>query len=264
MDSRVPAPICELLTTYISQLEHEVPGLITGLYLHGSIALGAFNESLSDIDFVAFLDHRATTAETKALRWIHQAVATAYPRWLLEGSYLQWNDLGQLGENVSPGIVHHDGKFVENEIFDINSVTWWTLKNHGIALVGPQPQELHFEVDWDLLITRMKENHNSYWAAFTVRPRRIAWLLYDDGIEWTVLGVLRQYFTFVANDITSKSGAGEYALAHLPARWHRLISEALRIRQGQCGSLYDSKVVRAADCYNFLRYIIRYCNSLPL
>jgi hypothetical protein len=264
MDNRIPIVICELLNLYLTHLNHEVPGLVTGLYLHGSIALDAFDETQSDIDFLAFLSRRATAADVKSLRSIHQAIASPYPRWLLEGSYLQWGDLGELSENVAPSITHHENKLVEDDVFDINLVTWWVLKHHGIALIGLQPQDLPFEVDWNLLIARMKENLNTYWAAYAVRPRRIAWLLSDYGIEWIVLGVLRQYYTFVADDITSKSGAGTYALEHLPSKWHRLIREALHIRQGESVSLYSSKILRAADGYHFLRYMIHYCNTLPL
>src|SRR4051812_11694766 len=187
MDERIPIPMRQLLNTYLAQLNGDLPDLVAGLYLHGSIALDAFNESLSDIDFVAFLSRRATAADVKHLRSLHQAIAKKYPRWLLEGSYLQWSDLGQRDDNVSPSITHHEGRLAENEIFDINSVTWWVLKHRGIALIGPQAQELPFKVDWDLLVTRMKQNLNTYWAAYTVRPRRIAWLMTDYGIEWSVL-----------------------------------------------------------------------------
>jgi hypothetical protein len=109
----------------------------------------------------------------------------------------------------------------------------------------------------------MRQNLNSYWATFVRKPQRIAWLLTDFGVEWTILGTLRQYYSFVAHDITSKRGAGEYALNHLPAQWHRIVREAVRIRDGVPASLYSSRVVRAADAYNFLRFILDYCNSLP-
>jgi hypothetical protein len=48
---------------------------------------------------------------------------------------------------------------------------------------------------------------NTYWARFTTDPRYIAWLLADYGIQWTVLGVLRQFYTFREHAITSKVGA---------------------------------------------------------
>ena len=268
MDTRIPTPIHDLLGEYMRLLAQELPGFVTGLYLHGSIALNAFTVHHSDIDFVALLSRRATATDIETLRMLHKTLATSYPRWALEGSYLQWHELGLQEENVTPAPIHHDGTLDGNGVFDVNSVTWWVLKHHGIALLGPQPQELDYAVDWQLLIAAMHENLNSYWASYTRNPKRIAWLLSDFGIEWTVLGVLRQYYSFVAHAITSKTGAGEYALAHLPAKWHRLIQEAIQIRNLPSGtpykSLYESRVTRAADAYNFLRYIIGHCNSMAI
>ncbi len=263
MDTRIPTPILDLLSDYLNLLENELPGFVTGLYLHGSIALSAFNEDLSDIDFVGLLSRRASADDLDSLQIVHQTIATKYPRWPLEGSYLQWQELGELEESVLPAPVHHDGTLEPSGKFDVNSVTWWVLKHRGISLIGPQPQDLGIEVNWELLVTRMLENLNTYWADFTRNPRRIAWLLSDDGIQWTILGVLRQYYTFVEHDITSKAGAGEYARTHLPAKWHLLVREAIQIRQQIPSSRYQSKIARAAEAYNFLRYIIDYCNSLP-
>lgn len=263
MDTRIPPAIRNLLNDYLALLDRQLPGLVTGLYLHGSSALDAFDENHSDIDFIAFLSRRATDDDAEQLRSIHQKIATKHPRWQLEGSYLQWSELGQLEATLTPSPVHHDNDFNARSKFDVNPVTWWLLKHRGIALIGPQPHELTLDVEWERLESWMRGNLNSYWISFIRKPQRIMWLYSDFGIEWTVLGVLRQYYTFVAHDITSKIGAGDYALQHLPQQWHRIIREAIRIRANSPGTLYGSKLARAVDAYNFLRYIIRYCNTLP-
>lgn len=263
MDSRIPAQIEPLLHDFLSALATELPGYVTGFYLHGSIALNAFNEHLSDIDFIAFISRLSSERDLKALRTIHKQIAAKYPAWALEGSYLRWESLGQLEETIPPSPVHHDNKFEQAQKFDVNSVTWWVIKNHGIALIGPQPQELDLVVDWDVLVAKMKGNLNTYWAGFTKKPQHIAWLYSDYGVQWVVLGVLRQYYTFVARDITSKMGAGKYALSHMPCRWHRVIQEAIHIREQVPNSLYSSKLVRAIDAYLFLHHVIRVSNQLP-
>jgi hypothetical protein len=38
---------------YLSQVDQFVPGVITGFYVVGSVALGAYREDRSDVDFVA-------------------------------------------------------------------------------------------------------------------------------------------------------------------------------------------------------------------
>jgi hypothetical protein len=267
MHATLPSPIQPLLDDYLRQLDQELPGFVTGFYLHGSIALGAFNIHHSDIDFIAFISRQPLAGDLASLRTIHQIITTNHPRWMLEGSYLQWDDLGKLEDAIAPTPFYHDSKFEEAGKFDVNSVTWWVLKHRGIALLGPECHTLPLGVDWDLLVTRMWENLNRYWMSFTCDPKRIAWLFTNFGIEWVVLGVLRQYYTFMEQEITSKTGAGEYALAHLPEEWHRLIREAIRIREqaktSHDQSLYKSRGARALEAYIFLKYIINSCNALP-
>jgi hypothetical protein len=62
-------------------------------------------------------------------------------------------------------------------------VTWWILKRHGIAVVGPPAERFDFAIDWDDLIAKMRRNMNTYWASFTSNPRRMAWLLTDYGTQ---------------------------------------------------------------------------------
>jgi hypothetical protein len=59
---------------------------------NGSIALGAFNERMSDIDFITVLGRSPTSSDIAQLQAIHQNLQIAYPRWTLDGSYLQWNE----------------------------------------------------------------------------------------------------------------------------------------------------------------------------
>jgi hypothetical protein len=86
-------------------------------------------------------------------------------------------------------------------------------------------------------------------------------LLSDWGIQWAVLGVLRQFYSFRENAITTKACAGEYALTCLPARWHPLIREALRIRAGQKRSAYRFRPMRTVEALRFLRFIIQTCHA---
>ncbi len=142
---------------------------------------------------------------------------------------------------------------------DINAVTWWVLKHRGIAVLGPSPQHFAIEIDWDDLLAKMHHNLNTYWPRFTSNPRRMAWLLDDYGIQWAVLGVLRQFYTFRERAITSKTAAGTYSLAHTPCRWHQLIKEAINIRMGTHASLYRFRIVRAIEARAFLQLIIAAC-----
>jgi hypothetical protein len=257
MHPRIPEPVQPVLQEYLRLMEEELPGLLAGFYLHGSLALGAFNRHSSDIDFIAVVSRRCTAGDVERLQSVHAEVAHRRPQWPLQGSYLKWEDLGQFEGVIPPSPHLHDGVLTPDGCRDVDSVTWWLLKNRGIALVGPEPQELTFSVDWERLITRMRGNLDTYWRNFTCRPARMAWLFTDYGIQWAVLGVLRLYYTFREQDIISKTGAGEYALAHLPARWHRLIREAIRIREHADAPACRTRLLRAVEAWVFLKYVIR-------
>lgn len=261
MDERIPASLHPLLEQYVALLQRTLPDLVDACYLHGSLALSAFNLHFSDIDFITVLKRRASAAEVERLQSLHQTIAARYPHWPLEGSYLQWEDLGQLEDAVTLAPCVHDGILRPAGHHDINLVTWWVLQQHGIAVFGPLPQTLKFTVDWKLLQTQMYDNLNSYWVGFTRSPAKIAYLSTSNGVQWAVLGVLRQFYTFQEHDIISKTAAGHYALKHLPARWHRLIHEAINVREQQSGSFYKSRALRTIEAVQFMHYIIKRCNA---
>jgi hypothetical protein len=261
MDLRIPEPSQPTLQHYLMLIDQQLPDLLHAFYVEGSIALGGFNERFSDIDFIASLKHQITPAEIDTLRRTHQIINKNYPRWRLEGRYLPAQTFDQGSQRSEPHPHYHDGVLHLNGHFELNSVEGWILKNRGITLRGPEPQALPFTIDWAALIIAMRQNLNSYWVQWTNRPTRLLMMLTDWGIQWAVLGVLRQFYSFRENAITTKARAGEYALTCLPARWHPLIQEALRIRAGQERTAYSFRPTRAIEAVRFLKFIIQTCNA---
>ena len=261
LHERFPEVLRPVLDDYLAQVDTHLPDLLTSFYVVGSLALDGFNEKYSDIDFVAVLTHSVEPAEIDILREIHHRVEKTAPRWKLSGSYLLVGDLGRPKGEVTPRPYYHDSRMHPAGRFELNPITWWTLKNHGIALRGLELQELPFEVDWEGLLAWTRQNLNTYWASWARRVDGFLVLLTDWGIQWTVLGVLRQYYTLRENSITTKVKAGKYALDCLPERWHQLVQEALNIRLGKKGSAYRWGLGRASEATRFLRYIIRTCNA---
>lgn len=261
MTATVPEVVKPLLDEYLALLEEKLPGLVGGFYLQGSLALDAFNVRLSDIDFIAFLNRDWTTRDLAELKAIHDTLHQKYRCWPIEGLFLEWPSQTDPEMVVLPYLNQHIGKITLDSFFELNDVTWWLLKNKGITLKGPEAQSLGYTVDWQALLAGMHHNQNTYWANYTRKPDRIARLLSDWGIEWAVLGSLRQLYTFRENDITSKSGAGRYALKNLPPKWHPIVQEALNLReQPGAPSLYRSKILRAFQAVRFLRFVRKECN----
>ncbi len=260
MHSKIPEPVQPVLQKYLLLIEKELPGFLIGFYLHGSLALGAFNTHWSDIDFITVISRRCRTEDVERLKNIHGQLARKHPRWDLSGSYLQLEDLGQSNEAIAPAPCHHDGVLNSIGHPEAGLVTWWVLKNRGIAVVGNELSNLPFTIDWENLMTGMHQNLNTYWKDFTCKPSRMSWLLTDYGIQWAVLGVLRLYYTFCEQDITSKFGAGEYALKHLPTQWHGIIRDAISIRNQKKVTFYKLRLMRALEAIRFIKYVIQECN----
>jgi hypothetical protein len=263
-DPRIPKPIQPIITDYLQLTEQRLIGLIDSSYVVGSIALGEFNEHFSDIDFVTVLRRRATPIDLGHLHRIHQSIEKRCPRWKMSGSYIQAAKLGKIGNDLGSYPDFHDGRLHSSAHHGISAVTWWELKNHGIPIVGIGSRDLPFTVNWNTLIADMRENLNTYWRSWIRHPRHVAALYSNWGVQWAVLGVLRQYFTFKENTITTKVRAGEYALVSLPHRWRPLIREAISIRQTKQSTAYRSRFGRMMETTGFLRYVIDLCNNGPI
>ena len=70
----LPPPVQAVMQDYIGQVDGALPGLLAGVYLHGSVALGAYQHGLSDIDFITVASRTCEAHELAVLQAIHQAL----------------------------------------------------------------------------------------------------------------------------------------------------------------------------------------------
>ena len=267
MDSNIPQPIQAILHHYISVFQKQIPETLEGLYIHGSIALEAYIPESSDIDFIAVINRQLTEAEIKKLAKIHKEIADMYKRTGMDGSYLLWEDMTEKNGVIKKRLYTNDGKLKWGEEA-ANPITWWILKNKGITILGPEVTEFDMGVDEQTLADYCLSNMNSYWFNRINRNKkfkRIAWLIpnkvVDWEAQWSVSGMLRQYYTLSENSIISKVAACEYALHHLPKRWHNIINEAITIRTGENQRYYKSKKERINQTIEFMQFILDHCNN---
>jgi hypothetical protein len=249
------------MQVYLDLFEQYCSGLLAACFIYGSVALDAYDPRQSDVDCICILNRRCNPSDLDHLQQIHIQMAQRYPAIRLECSYHLWKDLGQPATSIAPGPAYIDGHLQPQGRLNVNPLTWWQLKNQAITLIGPEAKTLDFDIAWSEVISWMRDNLNTYWRRYTNEPRLMVWLLGDGGIQWVVLGVLRQVYSFREAGVVSKIAAGNYALERLPAQWHCLIREALRIRQGDTMSTYQSRPMRAVDAWRFLRFVIHESNG---
>lgn len=219
MEPSLPEPVRAAVDTWLAHHDRVAPGLIEGLYLVGSIALGDWSPR-SDIDIVAFTADPATDDDAELLRAAHEA-ARAELGIAVDGPRLACGDV-----SVPPLPLHRpwtlDGEFRhDGECFEINPITWYTLAASGVAVRGEPAGQLGVATDVDDRRAFVRGNVATYWRSV---GERLATALddvsrneFDPGVvEWCALGPARMLYTYRTGDVASKTEAGAWAVTQLP------------------------------------------------
>jgi predicted nucleotidyltransferase len=258
-----------VIKEYISLLNKHLPKTLEGFYLHGSIALDAYVDGSSDIDFITITNRRLTEEDAEALTDIHTKLATNYTKPEMDGVYITKEDVGKLEQHPDDSYPYYnDGQLYFGNYFNFNPITWWQLKENGVSVLGPSIKAYRMDIDTKQLVSYVQENMNSYWINRIQQMERsidkISKLSTNDidtEIEWTVLGLLRQFYTLKEIGIISKLGAGKYGLRHMPPKWHPLINEAIHIRKGTKQRELQPSYERITSLIEFSNYLVDCCNN---
>ena len=236
MDDRAPAAQRSAIDAWIAVYDDLAPGVVEGMYLVGSGALGDWRPA-SDIDIVAFVADPTDADTVDALESAHTGYRDVPDRPLVDGPFLSWADV-----TAPPASLQRpwtlDGEFrFDGECFEINPVTWFTLATSGVAFRGPPASELGVVLDAQDRRAWVREIVDTYWrgvlgqveSALGADPMRDA---FDPAVhEWCALGIARMAYTFERGDVTSKTGAGEWLIDRRPAH-AAVLREAIAIRRG--------------------------------
>lgn len=259
MVREIPDTLKAVLNEYVFNLKIYFGSKVYGVYIYNSVALGAFDEAKSDIDFITIINEEFTGKEIEALKKLHKQLNARFKfAKRLEGMYIRLKDIGKLNSEIKPYPYFADEK-LKIGYYDINPVTWWTLKNYGIGVKSSSISNLNIEVSWKEVVKNMDYNLNYYWKG-KLSSKII--FLSDYWIEFSVLTLCRILYTLKQRDITSKVGAAGEAVKELPDNFQLIVKEALRIRN--CSgkkSLYKFRIIRAMEAKKFIEYVIRYCNN---
>jgi len=87
------AEVSAALGAYLEIVDDVAPGLVEGLYVVGSFALGDWVSGCSDVDVVVVTAEPATDEDAGSLRTVHALLAERQPLPHVDGPYLAWGDL---------------------------------------------------------------------------------------------------------------------------------------------------------------------------
>lgn len=253
-----PEPVGALCTRWLSLVDRRAPGLVTGLLLRGGLAFGEWFPGTSDVDFVATLARRPDEGDLVSLRDSHAELGRLHPGIPFDGVHLLAADLARDPAECPdvPSVLH--GHFEEEGREDLNPVAWHEVALGGVTLRGPAPREIGVWTDDSRLREFTRENLATYWAqnaaALQAMPREAE---HPETCCWCVLGVARLHHLLEVGTMTTKSGAGRWALTHYPEGFHRVVREALAVRDGGPLSYTDDEAARGLDTAAFVAHAVR-------
>jgi hypothetical protein len=225
----LPDDVRAAVDAYLAEVDHAADGFVEALYVTGSIALDDYRPPISDVDLVALCRARPTREELGALAAIHRP-----SRPSVDVLYATREDLGRDPSELSlPGSV--GGDFRPEGAFEANPVAWRMLSTRALAVRGDPLRNTDVWFDADVLRRWNLANLDSYWSEWLQRARTEvvteARVRHEYGLQWLVLGVPRLHHTIATLEVTSKTGAGRYALAVVPAEWHAVVRAAMALRE---------------------------------
>jgi hypothetical protein len=277
----LPVEVGRSVELFLTAVDELAPGLVTGFYLVGSVALGDFHprgagrgrlSTASDIDFVAVTDRRLEreSREMAALAEAHARTVARFPRPHFDGAVLTWTDLAAGPDNCPDVPCAQESRFAPAGRSGINPVTFCELAWHGIAVRGPQPAEADLWADQNALRAFTLDNLRTYWRPWWRQKKQPHPLALAVGLSawfpvWAVLGVSRLHHVLATGTMTSKCGAGRYARKAFDPRWQRIIDESLFLRtDGAEGRRsYRDPLARRRDTLAFLDTVIEAALALP-
>jgi hypothetical protein len=256
----LPTLAATAIDGYLDAADAAVPGLIEGLYVTGSIALDDYQPQISDVDLVAVCSETPSGPQLAALAALHRS-----SRPSVDVLYITRSDLKRDPGSLSPP---HSvlGMFRTEGGFEANPVVWRILATRAVPVRGPKlvDEDVWFDADafrrWNL------NNLDDYWAARIEEWQRLepteTRVRHEYGLQWLVLGIPRLHHTIATLDVTSKTGAGRYALEITDERWHPVIEAAIALRNDQGALLPSSPDVMRQDAVELGAWLIEDAHRL--
>ncbi len=195
---------------------------LVGVYLYGSLITGDFDLRVSDIDLVVVMTRELDDNQFAALHALHGAVVTSWPAWdnRLELAYISAEGLRNFQTRASNiGIISPGEPFHRIEAGADWLISWYALRQDGVALHGPPIQSLIAPMPVSAYLDAVRD-HIAHYRHSAEKPHGMPALAY------IVLTVARGLYTLVHGAPTSKVKAAAWAARRYP-RWAPLLQRAL-------------------------------------
>lgn len=218
----------DLLTHLLEGVRMILGTEFIGMYLFGSLALGAFNDG-SDIDYVVVTENVLSPTSVASLAALHDQITMLPNRYAteIEASYIprvafrRYNvddrehphiDRGK-GERLVARWTHEEDWIVQR----------YVLYQHGITLAGPNVRALLDPVSSDELTNAVTAILRNWWLPMVTDDHK---LQKSDYQAYAVLSMCRIAYTLTHGDVVSKLTTAAWMLNREPS-YSELIYRAL-------------------------------------
>src|SRR5262245_26383552 len=230
----LPQDVTGLLDILLPDIRSALGDNLAAVYLRGSLALGDFIPATSDIDILVVTARPTDDTEFAALAGLHARLAASSHPYAnrLEIAYVDraaWRrfepgkrhpSLGQ-GETLAWS-EHRDNWILER----------WTVRECGVALLGPEPRTLIDPIAGEELRAAVRSRLRD-WADWADQPDDPDWQLPRAHKAYVVETMCRALSTLACGQLWSKPRAVAWALAHLPEPWRSTVERSQAWRTDQ-------------------------------
>ena len=251
MQRPTPYPyVNDVLGHLLAQIKDILRDRLNGLYLYGSLVTGDFDPASSDIDLLAVVASDLTEAEFQALDQMQNTFVQNQPQWheRIEIAYMSLHALRTFKTERSPIAIISPGEpFHIKDAGNDWLINWYMVREKGVTLFGPPPQDLIEPVSKAEFIRAVKVQAGEWreWMdTIETRPSQ----------AYAIITLCRALYTMRMGEQASKRQAALWAAEELPA-WSDLIQKALVWRrEGQVPNVDHAATL--PDMRRFVNHVI--------
>ena len=234
----------EIIEKYVHRSAEILKDKLTGIYLHGSAAMGCYQPKKSDLDFLVVVDEKLTAAEKREYMDMVLELDAEGPAKGIEMSIVT-RDVCDPFVYPTPFILHYSRahteryrKDPEDYIRTMNGTDkdlaahFTVIRSRGICLYGLPVREVFGEVPEKDYLDSIMDDVSGAGKEITDHPMYLILNL------TRVLGYLKK------KEVLSKQEGGTWGLKNLPEKYHPLILAALDEYEHGAEIRYDPELAR--------------------